>query len=460
MSEHSPTGGRRVADQTERPGLPASLILAVALPVLTLLAALLVQDRPTAAPAAVPPTQAALTSLQLPCPSAPGGALGLSTVADDADGGVSLHLGDAHRSAKVTSGQVTWLSQADALVVNGRQGMAPGLLATRTDERHAAAVSCHDPRPDTWFTGVGAASIHSSTLQLINPDSGPAIATVEVLTTHGLLEVSDLRGITVPGGTVTTIHLSQQAPTRSELAVHVAVERGRLGAALLDSFTERTSTRDWISPQFEPSEVNTIVGVARGDGTRTLVIANPSADEARVQVKVIGARSTFAPDGFAEISVPPQSVVVRNVDSIIGTAQTKDAVGLLVTSTQPVTASVRSLVDDELSSAVAVPALTRSGLVVPDGRATLVVAAPDEAGSAQVVAYSAGGKQLFDGRIAAKKLTGATLALPAGTAYVLVTSATATLHGAVRIESSRGVVTLPLEDAITSGLIPSVRAAD
>ena len=90
---------------------------------------------------------------------------------------------------------------------------------------------------------------------------------------------------------------------------------------------------------------------------------------------------------------------------------------------------------------------------------TLVVAAPDEAGSAQVLAYSASGRQLLDSRIAAKKLTGATLKLPAHTAFVVVTSATATLHGAVRIESSRGVVTLPLEDAVTSWLIPSVRAA-
>jgi hypothetical protein len=319
-------------------------------------------------------------------------------------------------------------------------------------------VECHAPRPDTWFTGVGAASIHSSTLQLINPDSGPAIADVTVLSSHGALEVRGLRGLTVPGGTVATIDLSDQAPSRSELAVHVAVARGRLGASLLDSFNERTSTVDWISPQFEPSLVNAILGVPTGSGTRTLVVANPTDDEARVQVKVIGAQSTFSPEGFGEISVPPQSVVVRKVDSILGTTQTKDAMGLLVTSSQPVTASVRSLVDDELSSAVAVLAFSHAGLVVPDGHATLVVAAPDEAGSARVTAYSAGGKLLLDERVAAKKLTGTTLKLPADTAYVLVSSDTATLHGAVRIDSSRGVITLPLEDAVTSGLIPSVRA--
>ena len=461
MSEQPgrPAGRRRV-DAIAPSGLSRSMVLAIVVPVVAVLAALLTNHEPVPAAAPVAPTQAPLTSLQLPCPSAPRGEIGLGTVQADTRGGISLHLGGAKRDAKVDSNQVTWIAEPDPTVADGRQGMAPGLLATRFDDRRAAAVECHAPRPDTWFTGVGAASIHSSTLQLINPDSGPAIADVTVLSSHGVLAVNGLRGLTVPGGTVTTIDLSEQAPSRSELAVHVAVARGRLGVSLLDSFTERTSTADWISPQFEPSLVNTIVGVPTGSGTRTLVVANPTDDEARVQVKVIGAQSTFAPEGFDEISVPPQSVLVRNVDSIIGTAQTRDAVGLLVTSSQPVTASVRSLVHDELSSAVAVPAFSHAGLVVPDGDATLVVAAPDEAGSAQVTAYSAGGKLLLDRRIAAKKLTGATLALPAHTAYVLVSSTTATLHGAVRIDSARGEITLPLGDAVTSGLIPALQAVN
>jgi len=451
-------GGRRAAAPVARPR-PTSLILAVAVPVVWLVAALLVNGEQVPPPVGSAPAEASLTSLQLPCPAAARGEIGVGTVQQDASGGVSVHLGGSHRSAKVASDRVTWLQEPAAMVVDGRQGMAPGLIVTRTDLQHGAAVACHEPRPDTWFTGVGAASIHSSTLQLVNPDTGPAIADVTIFSSHGVLDVRDLRGLTVPGGTVATIDLSEQAPSRSELAIHVAVARGRLGASLRDSFTERTSTSDWISPQFAPSLSNTIVGVAGGTGVRTLVVANPSDSEARVQVRVIGPRSTFAPEGFDEISVPPQSVFIRNVDSIIGTSSTRDAIGLLVTSTEPVTAAVRSLVQSELSSAVAVDPFTNAGLVVPDGQATLMVAAPDQAGSAEVTAYSAGGKKLLDQRIAARKLTGATLDLPDHTAFVLVSSSSDTLHGAVRVDTSHGVVTLPLEDAVTSGLIPAVRAA-
>jgi len=459
MSEPRPGSGGRRAAETSTTTRPVSLVLAVALPLVVVVAALLVNGDPVPPPGAAAPSRAPLTSLQLVCPGASGGSIGIGTVQPGVGGGISLHLGGSHRSAKVTSNRVTWVGEPAPSVLDGRQGMAPGLIASRVDERRAAAVGCHEPRPESWFTGVGAASIHSSTLQLVNPDSGPAIVDVTVYGTDGVvIDVGDLRGMTVPGGTVTTIDLSAKAPSRSELAIRVSAARGRIGASLLDSFSERTSTADWISAQYEPSLTNTLVGIASGTGTRTLVVANPSDSEARVQVRIIGTRSTFAPEGFAEISVPPESVVVRNVDRYIGTSSTRDAVGLLVTSTQPVTAAVRSLVSDELSSAVAVEGFTQAGLVVPDGKAVLMVAAPNEAGSAQVTAYSAGGKRLLDTRIAAKRLTGATLDLPDGTAYVLVQATNSSLHGAVRVTSSRGVVTLPLVDAVTTGLIPDLRS--
>lgn len=451
------SGGRRAAaaDQTRR---PLSVILAAVVPLVVLAGALLVNGEPTATPAPTAASEAALTSLHLPCPPAAAGKVGLGTLQPDASGGVSLTVGAEHRAAKVTAHRVTWVNEPHAAVVVGREGMAPGLVATRVDERHAAAVGCHEPRPETWFTGVGAASIHSSTLRLVNPDTGPAVAEVTVYGQHGLLDVPRLRGLTVPGGTVATIDLSKEAPVTGDLAIRVAVARGRLGASLLDSFTERTRTADWISAQYAPSLANTVVGIATGSGPRTLVVANPSDSEARVQVRVIGSRSTFVPEGFEELSVPPESVIVKNVAKFIGAAAAKDTVGLLVTSTQPVTVAVRSLVDDELSSAVAVEAFSHAGLVVPPGKAALQVAAPDLAGAAQVTAYSAVGKVLLDTRIAARKLTGATLALPEGTAYVVVEADAPTLHGAVRVTSARGVVTLPLFDAVMTRLIPDVQA--
>ena len=79
------------------------------------------------------------------------------------------------------------------------------------------------PQPDYWFTGVGAASIHSSELELVNPDAGAAIADVEIYGENGILRIDAVRGLTVPGGTATAIDLAETAPDRSELTVHVTV---------------------------------------------------------------------------------------------------------------------------------------------------------------------------------------------------------------------------------------------
>lgn len=471
-------GRRRAAEPVAHGPRPVAATLAVAVPLVVLVAALLVNGDPAPAPAPAAPTEASLTSLQLTCPGVDRGSIGIATARSDVNstvvngtvgngtvvnGTVAVRQGGRHQDVQVAPDKVVWLAEPDPMVVDGRRDMAPGLVATRADRRHVAAVSCHLPRPDAWFTGAGAASIHSSTLQLVNPDTGPAVADVQLLSEHGILDVRDLRGITVPGNSVLSLHLSDKAPSRSELTVHLALQRGRLGASLLDTHTERTATSDWIPPQSAPATVNAVVGVVGGVGQRTLVVANPSDDQARVDVKVIGATSTYAPEGLGELSIPPQSVVTRDLRGVLGTTATKDAVGLLVTSTQPVTAAVRSLVHGEQSSAVAAPTVTDAGLVVPEvpgsEKATLMVTAPEEAGSAAVTAYDARGHRLLDRRIAARKLTGATMALPRGTAFVRIGPVHGSLHAAVLVESGGGAVTLPMEDAVVSGLVPAVSAA-
>ncbi|WP_442940283.1 DUF5719 family protein [Nocardioides sp. B-3] len=65
----------------------------------------------------------------------------------------------------------------------------------------ASAVACAvPPVPSSGSPGVGAAPEHSSTLELVNPDGGPAVADVTVLGPSGPVDVPALRGVTVPGG--------------------------------------------------------------------------------------------------------------------------------------------------------------------------------------------------------------------------------------------------------------------
>ena len=90
--------------------------------------------------------------------------------------------------------------RADATFVRARGAVSAQLLAARFQPDGLAATECALPRPDYWFTGVGADADHASVLQLANPDTGPAVADVTVLGRTGPIDVPELRGLTVQGG--------------------------------------------------------------------------------------------------------------------------------------------------------------------------------------------------------------------------------------------------------------------
>ena len=137
------------------------------------------------------------------------------------------------------------------VTVRGTGRMAPGLIAGRQDEGPAAVV-CRAPASDQWFTGLGAAARHQSVLELVNPDPGPAVADITLIGPRGPVDAPSLRGITVPGGRSLRVDLSEATPIRGELAAHVVVSRGRLGAYAADSFDELgrgEAGKDWLAPQ-------------------------------------------------------------------------------------------------------------------------------------------------------------------------------------------------------------------
>jgi len=451
--------GRRVASTTQATPSRRSLLLAVLVPVVTLVAIAATDGSAVSPRPPVPPQEAALSSLQVVCPPAlSGGDVSISSAR--ATGSVALRLGDVRSESTITQDATTVVPDQDAsVVVDGRDALAPGLIAARIDDRAAAALSCAPPQSDYWFTGVGAASIHSSDLELVNPDSGPAVADVEIYGANGIVPVDAVRGVTVPGGTATTIDLAATAPNRNELAVHVTVARGRLGASMVDRISDTDRYADWLAPQAEPATSNVLLGLTKGAGERQLVVSNPSEDQARVQVKVIGSDSTFAPVGLDEISVPPQSVVVTDVSAVVRKAIGKQESGLLVTSSLPVTVGLRSVTGSttkDLSHAVGAAPVQEAALLVPKGDATLLLAAPDVSGAVSVTSYDAQGKKLATKRVVAKRLTSASLALPKKTSMVVVKAEGKPLPAAVRVVTDRGVVVLPLQELVLSTLVPAV----
>lgn len=465
-----PAQGRRTANRTRRASINLTTVLAVVLPVCCALAVLAVKpgDVPDEQH---PPTRTTLTSSTLVCPSAlPGApAVGLTTTADGVRGPVTVGLGKDPKTANVATGEVTSVDDADALAVGGTDETAPGLAATRFGGDELALAGCLPPSPHQWFTGVGAGAGHTSVLELSNPDAGTAVADVTVLSGSGVVDAPRLRGISVPGGSSVRLDLGSTIPRRGELALDVVTARGRIGASVLDRIDRVGSsplTRDWLPGQAEPSTTNLLMGLAPGSGRRFVVIANGGDDEVRADVKIVSEDSVFSPKGIDEVRVPPQGVVRVSVSSVLGDAVKDGALGLQVTASGPVTATLRSQVGDDLSHTVAgVPFTSAATAVLPGGvakgpkatDASVVLAGATRTGTVTVVSRAADGSELDRTTVDITPGRGFTIPVPAAAVQVTVSPAKTAVTGSVLLSRKGGAAVLPLVVPVSSGLVPDVR---
>ena len=459
MSRSSP-GARTSRRRVE---VNATTVLAVLLPLLTVAALLLVRPDDTATPAQAP-TRTPLTSASVVCPSAmPGaGPAYLTTAQEHVRGEVTVGAGDESASARLASGRVTRLDRgAGPLSVRGEDDLAPGLLAARFGGRQLAATTCTAPVPDQWFTGVGAGARHTSVLELVNPDSGPAVADVTVYGRVGVIDVPRLRGVSVPGHGSVRLDLGQVVPRRDELAMHVVTSRGRLAASVLDrnqGLGTGGTSEDWLPAQTGPSTDNLLLGLASGKGgTHTLVLANAGADEVRAEVRIVSPRSVFAPKGVDEIRLPPESVTKVSLTEPVLAALTDGAAGVEVQSTGPITATLRSLSGGDLSHAVVgTPVHEGSTVLVPEGDKQVLLAGAESAGAVTVVARSATGERLVSTRAEVAPGRATVVKVPARATVVSVLPERTAISGAV-VVSGKGTAVLALGELVRNGLVPAVR---
>lgn len=441
------------------------VVLAVVLPAVCAVALFLVRpdvEQPTGGV----PVETPLSTASVVCPAAleGGDELGLTSLADP-DGGLegplSVGLGGAATEVPVRSGRVERVpSDGAPVVVSGSGELAPGLVAGRARPAPLAAADCAPPVADQWFTAAGADATHDSVLQLTNPNAGPAVADVTVRGPSGLLDVPALRGVTVPGGSTTSLDLGQVLPRRGELSLEVHTSRGRLAVHVVDVYDELgggVRTQDWLPAQAAPERRAVLLGLTGGAGERTLVLANPGPDEVRAELQVITADATFAPTGVEPVRVAPDSTEAVSLDDVLGQAAADGATGVLVEATGAVTATLRQVVDGDLSLLTDAPVLDApAAAVLPTGAKRLLLGDPGGSGTATVTAYAANGKQLAQTPVELAAGAGADVELPEKTALVTLDAQGASVRAAVLL-SGTGTAVVPLRELVLTGLVPDVR---
>jgi hypothetical protein len=198
-----------------------------------------------------------------------------------------------------------------------------------------------------------------------------------------------------------------------------------------------------------------MLGLATGSGSRNLVLTNPGSDETRAGVQVITHDSTFTPKGVKDIVVAPDAVTRVSLSKLLPKDALKGAVGLVVTSPAPLTATVRSFVDGDLSHSVPGEPVSSSALLTPIGTKQLVLSGATTAGTVTVTATDQTGHRVARRKVDVVAERGFTVPLPDQATLVEVTSEGTSVRGVV-LMTGDGAAVLPLTELVSDSLIAHV----
>ena len=276
----TPTPGRRTAGAPAGGSVDVTLLMAVGLPLLVLLAALLVR-----------PGEVARTGVRA--------------------GGDPPHRRDGDLSLRATA--TSWSPTTPRRPVRSPSGRAarrrPTRLApqrpTEVDERPGAGRGRRRRRPRAracwraapvrrWSpptarrrrsTSGSPASVPAPSTRRSwswsTPTQGAAVVDVLAYGARGLIDAPVLRGRAVPGRSVVRIDLAQKLPRRDDLALHVRTTRGRVSAAVLDTYDELgTAARrpTTCPPSRRRRRPTSCSGCPEGTGRRIAAAGQPGRD--------------------------------------------------------------------------------------------------------------------------------------------------------------------------------------
>jgi hypothetical protein len=383
--------------------------------------------------------------------------------------------GRSPRGQQAAGGKVIAGPSRGGVVVRATGSMARALEVEQTGPGGLPTALCDGPGTDIWFVGDGEHAVTSMQLYLMNTDSQPADAEVDIYTDTGPLLESTDAGIDVPAHGLLVQSLASLVHGSRVVALHVRTSVGRLVAALRES-RSAGEPGGWLPSAQPPARRLVIPGLPASAGSRELYVAVPGAGNAHVKLTAVTAKGSYHPTGGNGLELPGGSAVAVPLPSLSGVAA-----ALQLTSNVPITAAVEVPGGPRGApgayTAAAAP-VEEQGVIADNvsgsgDASTLILSAPRTAARVQITEEGAAGGHQPDAAgqvprvvtIAAMHTAVVRIRTPAGLAagspfaVVITPLAGSGPVYAGRVLTVGGTVKsiFPVPSALTSVLLPQVR---
>ena len=279
----------------------ADVLLAIVLPVVAVLALLLLHpDRDE--PHGRAPVETPLTTASVVCPGALPGTgsdlLGVSILGADPDakvtGDVQVGLGASATPLRVRTRRVVHGTAGDSArrwspaPATSRPAWSPGARRRRRWPRSTARHRW----PTSGSPGSAPDATHDSVRRAGQPERRPGHRRHHgPLTQRGPRRARPARRLGARQhqhrGSTSARSCRTAASSSLEVQHQPRPARGARRRLLRRARVPARPVQDWLPPQAEPATTNLLLGLARGAGERTLVLANPGADEVRATITVV-----------------------------------------------------------------------------------------------------------------------------------------------------------------------------
>jgi hypothetical protein len=284
-------------------------------------------------------------------------------------------------TAQSTSGRVPAVTSLGGVAVRGSGAMSGGMAVEQTGPTGLPQAACPAPATDFWFVSPGQHTLATLSLYLMNPDSAPADAEVDLFTDSGPVLGSTDTGISVPPHGLLVQSLLKVVHGSRVLGLHVRTSAGRVVAMLRESKGAR-QPGSWVPASLPPSRHLVIPGLPSTAGSRSLFLLVPGNTPAQVKITAVTGRGSYQPTGGNGISLAGGSAGTVPLPSL-----SKVSSSLSITASQPVTAVLAASGGAPGSPGVFAAA---SGPVQQQGVAADNVAGPNAAASLVLSAPAAG----------------------------------------------------------------------